>query len=53
MHENNAEVPGVIWFGDHTPPCTDCPEVLADGSFNMSCCFGDRHVIPHRGCILR
>jgi hypothetical protein len=28
-HENNAEAPGVIWFGDHMPPCScgRCPEV--------------------------
>lgn len=27
MHENNAEHPGVIWFGDHGEPCAcgGCP----------------------------
>lgn len=52
-HENNAEPPGVVWLGDHTPPCSDCPEVLPDGTANSDRCHGDLHVIPHRGCILR
>jgi hypothetical protein len=33
-HENNSELPGVSWLGDHTPPCADCPPVLPDGSLN-------------------
>jgi hypothetical protein len=36
QHENNDEAPGVVWFGDHTPPCADCPEVLPDGSLNVA-----------------
>lgn len=52
-HENNDEHPGVIWVGDHTPPCACCPEVLPDGLPNAERCVGDHHVIPHRRCILR
>ncbi|MFJ8966079.1 hypothetical protein ACIRG5_42485 [Lentzea sp. NPDC102401] len=34
MHENDTQPPGVIWHGDHTPPCACCPEVLPDGTRN-------------------
>jgi hypothetical protein len=35
-HENNVEPIGVIWFGDHTPPCACCPEKLPDGTRNVA-----------------